>query len=235
MAEETRGPGREFVEEARGRQLPAFERVGPTRRQDCPLLPVSLRLGGRRRPRSRDRGGPLDSPHAGGVRELTYPGERDMVEARAAAIRQGSAGCAGRAAVLNFYLIGVSADQLRRGRKTATIRLGDKSHKYRKNDCVLVTIGYQHSPREKDSPGGHRPGRGQARPGSPLREIVSTTTRSSGRVDELVHFTGADLPGARSRWTTPSASSCVLLADHRAGQPEQPPRPHPRSPAALRN
>ena len=41
------------------------------------------------------------------------------------------------------------ADQLRRGRKTATIRLGDKSHKYRKNDCVLVTIGYQHSPREK--------------------------------------------------------------------------------------
>jgi hypothetical protein len=50
--------------------------------------------------------------------------------------------------VLNFYSA-VFADQLRRGRKTATIRLGDKSHKYRKNDCVLVTIGYQHSPREK--------------------------------------------------------------------------------------
>ena len=50
--------------------------------------------------------------------------------------------------VLNFYS-SVFADQLRRGRKTATIRLGDKSHKYRKNDCVLVTIGYQHSPREK--------------------------------------------------------------------------------------
>jgi len=44
--------------------------------------------------------------------------------------------------VLNFYS-SVFADQLRRGRKTATIRLGDK------NDCVLVTIGYQHSPREK--------------------------------------------------------------------------------------
>src|SRR5436853_264810 len=44
---------------------------------------------------------------------------------------------------------GETADQLRRGRKTATIRLGDKSHKYRKNECVLVTIGYQHSPREK--------------------------------------------------------------------------------------
>ena len=50
--------------------------------------------------------------------------------------------------VLNFYS-SVFADQLRRGRKTATIRLGDKSHKYQKNDCVLVTIGYQHSPREK--------------------------------------------------------------------------------------
>jgi len=43
----------------------------------------------------------------------------------------------------------VFADQLRRNRKTATIRLGDKSHKYKKNELVLVTIGYQHSPREK--------------------------------------------------------------------------------------
>ncbi|ADB54211.1 ASCH domain-containing protein [Conexibacter woesei] len=50
--------------------------------------------------------------------------------------------------VLNFYSA-VFADQLRNGRKTATIRLGDKSHKYRKNECVLVTIGYQYSPRER--------------------------------------------------------------------------------------
>ena len=50
--------------------------------------------------------------------------------------------------VLNFYST-IFADQLKRGRKTATIRLGDKSHKYRKNQLVLVTIGYQHSPREK--------------------------------------------------------------------------------------
>ena len=50
--------------------------------------------------------------------------------------------------VLNFYSA-VFADQLRRGRKTATIRLGDKSHKYKKNQVVLVTLGYQHSPREK--------------------------------------------------------------------------------------
>ena len=50
--------------------------------------------------------------------------------------------------VLNFYST-IFADQLKRGRKTATIRLGDKSDKYRKNQCVLVTIGYQYSPRER--------------------------------------------------------------------------------------
>jgi hypothetical protein len=49
---------------------------------------------------------------------------------------------------LNFFSPAF-IDQLKRGRKTATIRLGDKSHKYRKNEAVLVTIGYQHSPREK--------------------------------------------------------------------------------------
>ena len=49
--------------------------------------------------------------------------------------------------VLNFYST-IFADQLKRGRKTATIRLGDKSHKYKKNQAVLVTIGYQHSPRD---------------------------------------------------------------------------------------
>ena len=45
--------------------------------------------------------------------------------------------------VLNFYST-VFADQMKRGRKTATIRLGDKRHKYRKNQVVLVTVGYQY-------------------------------------------------------------------------------------------
>ena len=49
---------------------------------------------------------------------------------------------------LNFYSQ-IFADQMKRGRKTATIRLGDKSGKYRKNQGVLVTIGYQYSPRER--------------------------------------------------------------------------------------
>ena len=48
--------------------------------------------------------------------------------------------------VLNFYSA-IFADELKRGRKTATIRLGDKSGRYRKNTLVLVTIGYQYSPR----------------------------------------------------------------------------------------
>ena len=50
--------------------------------------------------------------------------------------------------VLNFYSP-VFIDQLKRGRKTATIRLGDKSAKYKKGHVVMVTVGFQHSPREK--------------------------------------------------------------------------------------
>ena len=50
--------------------------------------------------------------------------------------------------VLNFYSP-LFVDQLKRGRKTATIRLGDKSSKYRKGEVVLITVGFQHSPRER--------------------------------------------------------------------------------------
>jgi hypothetical protein len=50
--------------------------------------------------------------------------------------------------VLNFYSP-VFVDQLKRGRKTATIRLGDKGKKYRKGEVVLITVGFQHSPRER--------------------------------------------------------------------------------------
>jgi hypothetical protein len=49
---------------------------------------------------------------------------------------------------LNFYSP-VFIDQLRRGRKTATIRLGDKSSKYRRGEVVMVTVGFQNAPREK--------------------------------------------------------------------------------------
>ena len=49
---------------------------------------------------------------------------------------------------LNFYSPLV-ADQLRTGRKTATIRLGDKSGKYKKGMIVQVLAGVRFSPREK--------------------------------------------------------------------------------------
>ena len=49
---------------------------------------------------------------------------------------------------LNFYNP-IVADQLRSGRKTATIRLGDKSAKYRKGMVVSVLVGARYGPREK--------------------------------------------------------------------------------------
>jgi hypothetical protein len=53
-----------------------------------------------------------------------------------------------RVYALNFYSPLV-ADQLRSHRKTATIRLGDKSEKYKKGMVVNVLCGTRFSPREK--------------------------------------------------------------------------------------
>ena len=79
---------------------------------------------------------------------LAYKGEKEM--AADGPVARGAR--AGRLPptvfVLNFYSP-VFVDQLKRGRKTATIRLGDKSKKYRKGEVVLITVGFQHSPREK--------------------------------------------------------------------------------------
>jgi hypothetical protein len=49
---------------------------------------------------------------------------------------------------LNFYSPLV-ADQLRSRRKTATIRLGDKSRKYKKGMVVQVLVGNRFGPRER--------------------------------------------------------------------------------------
>jgi hypothetical protein len=70
--------------------------------------------------------------------------------------------------VLNFYSP-VFIDQLKRGRKTATIRLGDKSKKYRKGEVVMITVGFQHSPRER------------------IFEAVIDSVEFR-RLDEMVHF-----------------------------------------------
>ena len=80
---------------------------------------------------------------------LSHAAEREMVAARAGLPRERPIACPVQPMqVLNFYST-IFADELKRGRKTATIRLGDKSGKYRKNQAVLVTIGYQYSPRER--------------------------------------------------------------------------------------
>jgi hypothetical protein len=55
---------------------------------------------------------------------------------------------AGALFALNFFSPAF-VDQLKRGRKTATIRLGDKSRKYQRGQVVWITVGHQHSPREK--------------------------------------------------------------------------------------
>jgi hypothetical protein len=49
---------------------------------------------------------------------------------------------------LNFYSP-IVADQLRQQRKTATIRLGDKSRKYKKGMVVQVLVGVRFGVREK--------------------------------------------------------------------------------------
>jgi len=49
---------------------------------------------------------------------------------------------------LNFFSPAF-IDQLKRGRKTATIRLGDKARKYERGQLVWITVGQQHSPKEK--------------------------------------------------------------------------------------
>jgi hypothetical protein len=49
---------------------------------------------------------------------------------------------------LNFYSPLV-VDQLRSRRKTATIRVGDKSKKYKKGMVVQVLVGARYGPREK--------------------------------------------------------------------------------------
>ncbi len=76
---------------------------------------------------------------------LSYKGEREIA---AKALARGRAVDCRAVFVLNFYSA-VFTDQLKRGRKTATIRVGDKSKKYRKGEVVLVTVGFQHSPRER--------------------------------------------------------------------------------------
>ena len=80
---------------------------------------------------------------------LAYAGEREMAaEALAALAARGRMiGAPVPAFALNFYSPIVEA-QLRSHRKTATIRLGDKSRKYQKGMIVSVLVGARFGPRQ---------------------------------------------------------------------------------------
>ena len=89
---------------------------------------------------------------------------------------------------LNFYSP-VVADQLRTQRKTATIRLGDKSRKYKKGMIVTVLVGVRYGQRERifdaviDKV-----------EVKPLRELspreIEHDNPEIKRVDEMAHFLG---------------------------------------------
>jgi hypothetical protein len=49
---------------------------------------------------------------------------------------------------INFYSEAY-ADMLKKGRKTATIRLGNKAEKYRSGQIVWITVGRKYGPRLK--------------------------------------------------------------------------------------
>src|SRR5262249_34627932 len=110
--------------------LPARREADLQARDVLPVL-VPVRLA--RRPRRRGRGRAL-GPAGGGGADAQLRGRARDGCASVVGHRPRPVGWA-LVRVLNFYSA-VFADQLRNGRKTATIRLGDKSHKYRKNDCV---------------------------------------------------------------------------------------------------
>ena len=82
---------------------------------------------------------------------LAYKGEREMA-ARARREARERPSIVARPPMptfaLNFYNPAV-AEQLRTGRKTATIRLGDKSAKYRKGMIVTVLCGARYGQRER--------------------------------------------------------------------------------------
>ena len=90
-------------------------------------------------------------PLADAPRLLAYKGEREMADEGAGGAPRPTpydAAAAVPTFALNFYNTAV-ADQLRSGRKTATIRLGDKSSKYRKGLIVTVLCGARYGQREK--------------------------------------------------------------------------------------
>ena len=130
---------------------------------------------------------------------------------------------------LNFYSP-IVADQLRSGRKSATIRLGDKSGKYKKGMVVAVLCGARYGQREKvfdaviDKVEVKR---------VKLPARSSTDNPEIKRTEEMARFLGQlyNRGGGRGR----DRDGDPLLADHRfdvlrnVGEPMVPPRGPPPS------
>src|SRR5207302_5889960 len=89
------------------------------------------------------------SPRYGGCRSRTLRGSSPTAANATWPVRRSSAydRRAVPAFALNFYSPIVEA-QLKAHRKTATIRLGDKSRKYQKGMVVAVLAGARYSPRQ---------------------------------------------------------------------------------------
>ena len=108
------------------------------------------RLGGQRAQRRKRERDDLSRPrHSASALTgaASTPGSfADARRAGGASPRFGRADTLGAVEALNFYNPLV-ADQLRSRRKTVTIRLGDKSAKYRKGLCLKVLCGQRFGPR----------------------------------------------------------------------------------------
>ncbi|HZG34246.1 MAG TPA: ASCH domain-containing protein [Gaiellaceae bacterium] len=89
---------------------------------------------------------------------------------------------------LNFYSP-VVADQLRTQRKTATIRLGDKSRKYKKGMIVTVLVGVRYGQRDKIFDAVIDKVEVKALRELSPREIEHDNPEIK-RVDEMAHFLG---------------------------------------------
>src|ERR671915_819776 len=144
--------------EARGRPLRLHTQRRP-HLQDRELLSAALsaRTDRRHRSRARARGrGSSLAPARGGTAAALLPGRAGdgrpspRLRPRPSRMMRPPRGTRLDEPMyaLNFYSPMV-ADQLRSHRKTATIRLGDKSAKYRKGMIVQVLAGTRYSPREK--------------------------------------------------------------------------------------
>ncbi len=128
-----------------------YRRDGRTISKSVSFYLFSYVEGDHRGPRRRGRGGPLDRPAGGSRRRSATPSEREMVVRALACLEEGGLQrpVACRPCRCSTSIRRSSPTSSSAGRKTATIRLGNKSGKYRKNQAVLVTIGYQYSPRER--------------------------------------------------------------------------------------